>query len=837
MTIFSRPPSNVSSQLSPQKQVSGQTALPTGIIATEEKLGLETVTIDVEGMMCAGCVSAVSRTLKKQAGVYDAVVNLITEVATVKAEPSVDGEALAQALTHAGFPSTNRPVLQGKRRTEQLAELNDRRAAQASTQKRKLAIALFLVVLSSAGHIGHAVGHPLPGLGNDEFHAVLAGLALFGPGREILVEGLKGLARNSPNMNTLIALGSLLAFGSSVVALLNPAIGWECFFDEPVMLIGFILLGRALEQWARREALSSFQALLSLQPKTAHLVSKTQIESSVFSNIDIPVEHLRPGEWVQILPGEQVPIDGVVISGTSAVDESMLTGEALPLEKRKGDRLSAGTLNRSGVLTVEVTQVGTATNLAKIIQFVEDAQTRRAPVQQLADTIAGYFTYGVLTLSALTFLGWYGFGQEILVRSANAIASAHGLSAHSMASHGTVAHGMMPQPSPLLLSLKLAISLMVVACPCALGLATPTALIVGSSLGAQRGLLIRGGDVLQRVGNLDTIVFDKTGTLTIGRPTVVDMISVDEAANGRDDGGGLLLQLAATAETGTHHPLALAILQAAQDRSIVPLPTQDSHTIPGCGVSTQTTLGTIRLGTLNWLMDCGITVPTESIQQADDFAHFGKTVVFLALNSHYQGLLTISDALRPEVTETLLRLQQQGFQVKLLTGDRLSTAQALAQQAGIPCEHVIADVLPTQKAEAIAYLQAQGHHVAMVGDGINDAPALAQADVGIAMKGGTEVASETAGIVLMRDRISDVLLALDLSRATLSTIHINLAWAFAYNLLALPIAAGILLPTFNFVLTPGQAGILMAVSSITVVGNSILLRWRTNPEKIFLGDV
>jgi len=820
MTLFSH--------LSSQPQVSGQTVMPVKSLATKEKLGLETVTIDVEGMMCAGCVSAVSRTLKKQSGVCDAVVNLITEVATVKAESWVDGEALAQALTQAGFPSTHRPILQGKRRTEQLAELNDRRAAQASTQKQKLAIALFLVVLSSAGHIGHAIGHPLPGLGNDEFHAVLAGLALFGPGREILVEGVKGLARNSPNMNTLIALGSLLAFGSSVVALLNPAIGWECFFDEPVMLIGFILLGRALEQWAKREAFSSFQALLALQPKTAHLVSKTQTESSVLSNIDIPVEHLRQGEWVQILPGEQVPIDGVVLSGTSAVDESMLTGEALPRQKCKGDRLSAGTLNRSGVLTVEVTQVGTETHLAKIIQFVEDAQTRRAPVQQLADTIAGYFTYGVLALSVLTFLGWYGLGQELLVRSANAIASAHSLSAHSMASHGTLSHGMMPQPSPLLLSLKLAISLMVVACPCALGLATPTALIVGSSLGAQRGLLIRGGDVLQQVANLDTIVFDKTGTLTLGHPTVMDVIPVDDE--------GVLLQLAATAELGTHHPLATAILQAAQDQSIAPMANQDSQTIPGCGVSTQTALGTIRLGTLNWLKDCGITVPTESIQQADEFAHFGKTVVFLALNSHYRGLLTISDTMRPDVTETVLKLQQQGFQVKLLTGDRLATAQALAQQAGIPREHVIADVLPTQKAEAIAHLQAQGYHVAMVGDGINDTPALAQADVGIAMKGGTEVASETAGIVLMRDRISDVLLAFDLSQATLSTIYINLAWAFAYNLLALPIAAGILLPTFNFVLTPGQAGILMAVSSITVIGNSILLRWRTNPGKIILRD-
>jgi P-type Cu2+ transporter len=832
MTIFARPLTMTDPK-------------PSGL-STQGTSRLETVTIDVEGMMCAGCVSAVSRKLKQQPGVHDAVVNLITEVATVTADPAVEGTSLAQVLTDAGFPSTARGIVTGKRRTEQLADLDQRRAAQSATQKQKLAIALFLVLLSSAGHIGHSIGHPLPGLGNDGFHAVLAGLALFVPGRGILSDGLKGLLRNSPNMNTLIALGSLLAFGSSLVALFNPAIGWECFFDEPVMLIGFILLGRSLEQWARREALSSFQALLALQPKTARLISEGSgdtgeitLESTVDSTIVIPVEHLRAGEWVQILPGEQIPIDGVILSGRSAVDESMLTGEALPVEKRVGDRLSAGTLNRSGVLTVEVTQVGTATNLAKIIHMVEAAQTRRAPVQQFADTIAGYFTYGVLTLSVLTFLGWYGFGQEILVRSANAMTAAHSLTAHSMASHGTVVHGMMPPPSPLLLSLKLAISMMVIACPCALGLATPTALIVGSSLGAQRGLLIRGGDVLQRVGSLDTIVFDKTGTLTIGKPSVVDIVPIELSTEQPipqpiEQKIAQVIQWAATAELGTHHPLAIAILQAARSRSIVPLPSHDSQTIPGCGVLTETEVGTLRLGTLNWLIDCGIPIPTATVRQAEDFAHFGKTVVFLAVGDRVRGLLTISDALRPEVPETLRQLQQRGFQVKLLTGDRLSTAQALADQAGIPREHVIAGVLPTQKAEAIAHLQAQGHKVAMVGDGINDAPALAQADVGIALKGGTAVASETAGIVLMRDRISDVLAALDLSRATLSTIYINLAWAFAYNLLALPISAGILLPTFNFVLTPGQAGILMAVSSITVVGNSILLRWRTNAGKIQL---
>lgn len=791
------------------------------MIATAERslptIPTETITLDVGGMMCAGCVSAVTRKLKQQVGVQDAVVNLITEVATVTALPTVTPEVLTVALTQAGFPTTARSNQMGQGRTDQLAALTQRRTEQASKQRQRLAIALALVLVSSVGHLSHAIGRPLPGLGDDWFHAVLAGLALFIPGQEILYDGLKGLFKNSPNMNSLIALGSLLAFGTSLVALIYPEIGWECFFDEPVMLIGFILLGRSLESWARREALSSFQALISLQPQTARLVNNTVIASESQNNLNpseaivIPVEHLRLGEWVQVLPGEQIPVDGILVLGSSTIDESMLTGEAIPVEKNIGDKLSAGTLNRSGLITLEITQLSSNTQLAKIIQWVEDAQTRRAPVQQLADRIAGYFTYIVLTLSVLTFLGWYCFGQSILLDSQSAMSGMDHMA-------GMPRIDRLP-PSPLLMSLKLAISLMVVACPCALGLATPTALIVGSSLGAQRGLLIRGGDVLQQVDRLDTVVFDKTGTLTLGCSEVQDIFPT--ASIGPDR----LLQLAATLESGTQHPLALAILTAARSTQLDLLSMHDSQTIAGCGVQATVENQPYKLGTSAWLMAAGVTIESSVLQQAEDFGKDGKTIIFIAQDRQLLGLITVTDTLRPEAADTIQALQEQGLRVMLLTGDRLSVAKSIALQVGIPQDQIIAEVLPQGKADAIANLQQNGHCVAMVGDGINDAPALAQADVGIALQGGTQVASETAGIVLLRDRLSDVLAALSLSRMTLRTIYMNLGWAMIYNIIAIPIAAGLLLPIWNIVLTPGQAGILMAVSSITVVGNSILLRY------------
>lgn len=802
---------------------------------------VQTLTLDVTGMKCAGCVKAVERKLAQQAGVQSACVNLVTEVATVTCEPQTDAQELAQVLTQSGFPSqvrqSNSPSVQAG-----LIDLANLRQAQAARQRRDLIVAIGLLLVSTIGHVSQTIGLAIPGLGNDGFHAGLAAAALLFPGRALVWDGLKGLWHGAPTMNTLIGLGALTAFLTSLVALINPTLGWECFFDEPVMLIGFILLGRTLEQQARHRAAASFQSLLALQPRIARLV-KVQWSSASPEQpdrpptpaiapgaIEVPVEHLRVGEWVQVLPGEQVPIDGEILLGESTIDESMLTGESVPVIKRIGDTVSAGTLNQSGAIVLQVTHTGENTTLARIIQLVETAQTRKAPIQQLADTIAGYFTYGVMALAGLTFLFWYFLGlhwwPEVLNYGSQ-------LSHHHLPLPGAMAP-MRSLPShsltPLLLSLKLTIAVLVIACPCALGLATPTALLVGSSLGAENGLLIRGGDVLERVRTLDTIVFDKTGTLTQGQPTVTHITVAPQLAQPYTT--DQLLQIAASVEQGTTHPLATAIVQAAKHQGLALLSATDFYTQAGSGVSAQVERAGQRsfvlLGHADWLDQHQVTLPLEAHTQATTVAHQGNTIVHMAIDQQWVGLLGIQDPLRPDARDTLQTLQQEGLGVMLLTGDRCETAQAVAQALGLARDQVIAEVKPEEKSHAIATLQAQGYQVGMVGDGINDAPALAQADVGIALKSGTEVASETASLVLMRDRLSDVILALHLSRQILGTIRQNLLWAFGYNAVSIPIAAGVLLPHFRILLSPGGAGFLMALSSISVVLNSLLLRWHFN---------
>ncbi|MGI0493803.1 heavy metal translocating P-type ATPase [Alkalinema pantanalense CENA528] len=823
---------------------------------------VQTLTLDVTGMKCAGCVRAVERKLAQQPGVQSACVNLVTEVATVTCESEVDAQefaqTLTQVLTQAGFPSQVRqsssPSLQSG-----LADLATLRQAQAQRQRRDLIIAIGLLLISTIGHVSDAIGLAIPGLGNDGFHAGLATAALLIPGRALVWDGLKGLWHGAPTMNTLIGLGALTAFLTSLVALINPTLGWECFFDEPVMLIGFILLGRTLEQQARHRAAASFQSLLALQPRIARLV-KVQWSSASPEQpdlpplpviapgaIEVPVEHLRVGEWVQVLPGEQVPIDGEILLGESTIDESMLTGESAPVVKRIGDAVSAGTLNQSGAIVLQVTHTGENTTLARIIQLVETAQTRKAPIQRLADTVAGYFTYGVMALAGLTFLFWYFLGlhwwPEVLSYGSQI---PHHHLPFPMTAH-TDAVAPDPSLSPLLLSLKLTIAVLVIACPCALGLATPTALLVGSSLGAENGLLIRGGDVLERVRTLDTLVFDKTGTLTQGQPSAT-VIHVAAHLTQRFT-ASQLLQLAASVEQGTIHPLATAIVQTASQQDLPLLPATNFQTQAGLGVSAQVTWeeqssetpsealsetlsealsetlsSSLLLGNAAWLTQHQVSLPPEAKTQETELAHQGTTIVHMAIDQQWVGLFGIQDPLRSDARSTLQTLQQEGLRVLLLTGDRRETAQAVAQALGLETDQVIAEVKPEEKSQAIAQLQVQGHRVGMVGDGINDAPALAQADVGIALKSGTEVAAETAGLVLMRDRLADVVLTFHLSRQILDTIRQNLVWAFGYNAVSIPIAAGVLLPHFRILLSPGGAGFLMALSSISVVLNSLLLR-------------
>ncbi|MEH1964126.1 MAG: heavy metal translocating P-type ATPase [Nostoc sp.] len=793
---------------------------------------LEKIILDVGGMKCAGCVNAVERQLTQHAGVKSACVNLATEVAVVESETgAVDADALAQRLTDVGFPTQHRKAsgtIAGKIST--LPDPAERQRREMHSSLRQLAIAAVLLILSGSGHFGNLGSSVLPVLNNIWFHCGLATVALLIPGRQILVDGWLGWRRNAPNMNTLIGLGTLTAYIASLVALLFPQMGWECFFDEPVMMLGFILLGRTLEQQARGRAASAFRKLLALQPLKARLIANPEKAGVGSSSVEIPAEQVRVGEWLQVLPGDKIPVDGELMIGQTTVDESMLTGEAVPVIKQPGDMVTGGTLNQSGAIAIQATRIGSDTTLAQIVTLVEAAQTRKAPVQKLADTVAGYFTYGVLTASVLTFVFWYFFGTHIWTD----ITMSGGMEMISHATHNT-------QHSPLLISLKLAIAVMVVACPCALGLATPTAILVGTAMGAERGLLIKGGDVLEKVHQLDTVVFDKTGTLTTGNPIVTNCLLIrgDEGVSEHDysssspsspSSPSSLIQLAAAVESGTHHPLAKAIQQEAQRQQLSIPEAVDFHTEPGLGVSAVVEGRVVLLGNWDWLNWHGIAISETAQQIAQDLATDGKTVVCVAIGETLAGLIAVSDTLRPDAQSTVDKLRQMGLRVMLLSGDRPEAASAIAKQLGLDSADVIAGVPPAKKAAAIQSLQQAGTKVtphsvvAMVGDGINDAPALSQADVGIALHSGTDVAMETAEIILMRDRLNDVVESIQLSRATFNKIRQNLFWAFAYNTVGIPLAAGVLFPSLGFVLNPSGAAALMAFSSVSVVTNSILLR-------------
>ncbi|WP_293348685.1 MULTISPECIES: heavy metal translocating P-type ATPase [unclassified Microcoleus] len=868
------------------------------IIPVKESPSPEVVTFDVSGMKCAGCAASVERQLMQHSGVISACVNLAVEVATVECQPgAVDAEALAKKLTDNGFPSQSRL---GENQREAEAAAIERRRQEIRQQINQLSIALILIILSGLGHI---LGTKAPILSNIWFHWGLATLALLLPGRPIIVDGCRSLWRNAPNMNTLVALGAVTAYTASNAALLFPRMGWECFFDEPVMLLGFILLGKTLEQQARRRAASALQALIALQPATARLVDfklpildldsqelPANSTSAVYNPqyIEIPADRVRVGEWLQVLPGEKFPVDGEVCEGKTTVDESMLTGESMPVFKQSPDTVAAGTINKSGAVVMRATRTGQETTVAQMVALVQAAQTRKAPIQHLADTVAGYFVYGVMAISALTFLFWYFAGTHIWPSVLLGHDMGHGASGMG---HGALGMGnqlpIIHYQSSLLLSLKLAIAVLVIACPCALGLATPTAILVGSGIGAERGLLIRGGDVLERVHQLDTVVFDKTGTLTTGNLTLTDylpifqnseldlnsdinvgnkqdicstMSAIDDISGNRQDASSTististidgvsgnkqdasstmsaidgvsgnkqdasstidskLLQIAAAVERGACHPIAAAILRESQQQGLPLLPADDFYTEPGFGVSALVEGQRVFAGNAEWMSQQGVAVTAELLESCK-----GKTAVYVASGGVLLGVIGLKDTLRPDAKVAVDRLRGMGLRVMMLTGDTASAALVVAQQLGLAAADVLAEVRPEGKARAIASLQAQGCKVAVVGDGINDAPALAQADVGIGLHCGTDVAVETAQIVLMRNALMDVVESIDLGRATFNKIRQNLFWAFAYNTLGIPIAAGLLLPATGILLSPAAAGAFMAFSSVSVVTNSLLLR-------------
>lgn len=799
---------------------------------TSERFSL---VLDIQGMKCAGCSSAIEKRLRQQPGVESITVNLLTGVASLEFAPQspVSRDEIIQQLTALGFPTQIRydSRTAGTDDSEGITTqplVQDQRQALRG-QITQLAIAGVLVFLSGAGHLdqlGWLQGTHLAAWG---WHWGLATIALFGLGNGILVSGWRGMRQGAPNMNTLISLGTLTAYGTSCLAQLFPQLGWECFFDEPVMLISAVVLGRGLEQKARQKALSTLQILSGLQPQMARLWQGTLTSADLTLDarsdlaVEIPITKVRVGDYLTVLPGETIPVDGELIQGDAVVNEAMITGEAIPVEKVPGDRVIAGSVNYQSPIWLRTTAIGANTTLAHIIQLVETAQTRKAPIQQLADQVAGYFVYSVIAIAILTFGFWYGVGTHLWPQVLLPQNSFTGLSLS--AHHAATTHSL----SPLLLSLKLAIAVLVVSCPCALGLATPVSILVGTTLGSEKGLLIRGGDVLEQLSQVNTWVFDKTGTLTLGQPEVTAIHVVDEdylsqfcQQNPPLSPQQILLQWAASVEQHTRHPLAEALLKTAQAQTLARLPVENAQTHPGCGVSGTIWGENVQAGHLAWLQATGLNCPAGLDLAA--IASPGATRIYLAIAHQLVGLITLMDTVRPDAKATLTRLAGMDHQILLLTGDQWDSAERISQVLDLDFSQVQAQVTPEQKVNAIRNLQAQGRVVAMIGDGINDAPALAQANVGISLQSSTDAALASADLVILSPQLQDILTAWQLSQATFRIIRQNLAGSIAYNLIGIPLAMGVFLPISGLYLSPATAGVMMSLSSFSVILNSLSLR-------------
>ncbi len=766
--------------------------------------GYFSVLLDVEGMKCGGCVRSVEQTLLAQPNVANASVNLVSRTALVDLEnPKESIDLILKALTERGFPAKRKEVTPFDKKTP--AEIDATK--QWWYQWRQLIIAIILLLLSVLGHLTERGTLDIPVLGALPFHASLATFALIGPGLPIIKGGAKAAWALAPSMDTLVGLGVSSAYLTSLVAFIWPTIGWPCFFNEPVMLLGFVLLGRFLEERARFQTNKAIKQLAQLQPDTARLLLKNN------EIREVRVGALRPGEKLQLLAGDRIPVDGVVVKGKSAVDISSLTGEPLPLEAIPGTELTSGSLNLEASLVLEVKRVGAETALARIIGLVEEAQARKAPIQGLADRVAGRFCYGVVTLALFTFFFWWHVGTNLWPEVLNATGQGliHG---HEHGMHASLGGSAA---TPLGLALQLAIAVLVVACPCALGLATPTVITVASGLAARHGWLFRGGDVIEMAASLNQVVFDKTGTLTIGKPLVVGSFGTNQPNR--------MLQFAASLEEHSRHPLAHAILQEAQRNELPLLDSINTHTYPGRGLAGELNgvEGLIRVGKLEWLQSEGVELGDEIQTDLEKSKFLKESIVGVAQNKQFLGLLIIDDQLRKDTQIALDRLRKQGLTLNIFSGDQQRSVEHLGNQLGFSKSELGWQLLPAQKLEKLEIIKQQGT-VAMVGDGINDAPALAAADLGIAIGTGTQIAQDTADLVLLGDRLEGLPDALLLAQRTMSKIKQNLIWAFGYNMIALPIAAGVLLPKFGLVLSPPIAALLMAISSITVVLNALSLR-------------
>lgn len=765
---------------------------------------------DVGGMTCAACQAHVDRAVSKLGGVQNVAVNLLAGSMLVDYDPAqvtpddictaVDRAGYSASPVNAGTEAATAGSAQARSGAAHMESPTKKLEAAAAAMRARLIVSIvFLIPLFYIG-MGHMLGWPLPSIFTDHTHSMtlaLTELVLLTPivyvNDAYFINGFKSLVHGAPTMDALIAVGATASIAWSLYAMFIMAdqlaagqvheammAGMDnLYFESAGTILSLVTVGKYLETRSKSKTGGAIEALIDLAPKTATVVAEDGAETTV------DVDAILPGQVLRVRPGESIPVDGVVLEGASAVDESALTGESIPVEKTVGDTVNAATVNRTGSFTFRATRVGADTSLAKIIQLVEDANATKAPIARLADRVAGVFVPVVFAISAMTFVVW-------------------------MALTGSINE-----------ALTSAVAVLVISCPCALGLATPVAIMVGTGKGAEMGILFKSAEALENLRNVGTVVLDKTGTVTRGKPAVTDIAVATRADGSPAMSEKALLKLAAALERSSEHPLAEAIMTECETRGIVARTVEDFVAVPGRGVTAREGQNIIAAGNVRLMNELGAEVPAGLAEQ---FAAEGKTPLFFAKNSELVGTIAVADEVKETSAEAIAALRKLGIDVRMLTGDNRVTAEAIARRVGLSSEQVIADVLPADKERHVRELQDAGGKVAMVGDGINDSPALARADVGLAIGTGADIAKEGADVVLMRSDLMDVARAMELSRATIRNIKQDLFWALFYNGIGIPLAAGVFFPLTGWQLSPMFGAAAMSLSSVCVVSNALRLR-------------
>ena len=764
---------------------------------------MNSIQLNISGMKCGGCVNTVENILKNSDGVENVSVNLLTESAYFEINKTVSNiDQVLENLKQSGFPSK----IYINDFSKKVNKVQLEKKKKWINQWKKLNFALLLLLFSGLGHLAEGGFLNLPILGNLFFHAALATLALFFPGREILIKGFKSLIKNRPDMDSLVALGVSSAYTTSLLSLIFPSTGFPCFFNEPVMLLGFILIGRFLEERAKYHTGSSIGELLDLQPEMANIYIEANKVKSV------RVHSLKIGDEIQLLAGDRVPADCIVINGNSSVDVSHITGESKPIDVYSGEHLLNGSLNLNSTLRLKVIKVGEETSLAKLVNLIESVQSKKPPIQRIADQIAGKFTYFVLFIATSSFFFWWKGAKQIwpdlLINNHHDLITTSNHSLHN--SLGSNAENF------LTLAIQLSIAVLVIACPCALGLATPTVITVASGKAAKKGVLFKGGDKIEMASKINHIIFDKTGTLTKGKPFIIDYLNTADKL--------FLLKISASLESQSRHPIASALVNEAKKQNISLLTIKNIHTESGRGISGELDSidGEINIGSVEWLNSKGVIIDSKSKEILENKENKSHSVIGVSIKNELLGFILLGDLLREDSISSVQKLRDNNYNIKILSGDRKETVVELAKKLDSPEAEIKWDLLPEMKLKIIENLK-KSNKVAMIGDGINDAPALAASNLGIAVGSGTQIAKANADVVLMGDHLSGLPYALSLAKRTIGKIKQNLFWAFGYNLIAIPIAGGILFPKYGILLTPSIAALLMATSSITVVINALSL--------------